>query len=68
MGPAERAKVKETLEEELAYRTQHLETLREYLTTERERIIKWMREDDGAGMSAKEYADVLALGLPKAEG
>jgi hypothetical protein len=35
---------------------------------ERERIIKWMREDDGAGMSAKEYADVLVLGLPKVEG
>jgi superfamily II DNA or RNA helicase len=37
---AERAKLKETLEEELAYRTQHLETLREHLTTERERIIQ----------------------------
>jgi phage tail protein X len=36
---AERAKLKETLEEELAYRTQHLETLREHLTHERERII-----------------------------
>lgn len=36
---AERAKLKETLEEELTYRTQHLETLREHLTTERERII-----------------------------
>lgn len=37
---AERAKLKETLEEELAYRTQHLETLREYLTSERERVIQ----------------------------
>jgi phage tail protein X len=36
---AERAKFKETLEEELTYRTQHLETLREHLTVERERII-----------------------------
>ncbi len=36
---AERAKLKETLEEELAYRTQHLETLREHLTHERERVI-----------------------------
>jgi superfamily II DNA or RNA helicase len=36
---AERAKLKETLEEELAYRTQHLESLREHLTHERERII-----------------------------
>lgn len=36
---AERAKLKETLEEELTYRTQHLETLREHLTVERERII-----------------------------
>jgi superfamily II DNA or RNA helicase len=36
---AERAKLKETLEEELAYRTQHLETLREHLTNERERVI-----------------------------
>lgn len=31
---------------------------------ERQRIIEWMRNDDGAGMSAKEYADVLAMGLP----
>lgn len=31
---------------------------------ERRRIIEWMRNDDGAGMSAKEYADVLAMGLP----
>jgi hypothetical protein len=31
---------------------------------ERQRIIQWMREDDGAGMSAKEYADILAMGLP----
>ena len=31
---------------------------------ERQRIIEWMRNDDGAGMSAKEYADVLAIGLP----
>lgn len=36
---AERARLKETLEEELTYRTQHLESLREYLTVERERII-----------------------------
>lgn len=36
---AERAKLKETLEEELAYRTLHLESLREHLTHERERII-----------------------------
>jgi superfamily II DNA or RNA helicase len=36
---AERAKLKETLQEELAYRTQHLETLREHLTVERDRII-----------------------------
>lgn len=31
---------------------------------ERQRIIEWMRNDDGAGMTAKEYADVLAMGLP----
>lgn len=31
---------------------------------ERERIIEWMRNDDGAGMTAKEYADVLAMGIP----
>jgi len=31
---------------------------------ERQRIIEWMRNDDGAGMSAKEYADVLAMGIP----
>ncbi len=31
---------------------------------ERRRIIEWMRNDDGAGMTAKEYADVLAMGLP----
>jgi hypothetical protein len=31
---------------------------------ERQRIIEWMRNDDGAGMSAKEYADILAMGLP----
>jgi hypothetical protein len=31
---------------------------------ERQRIIQWMRDDDGAGMSAKEYADILAMGLP----
>ena len=37
---AERTKMKETLEEELTYRTQHLESLREHLTTERERIIE----------------------------
>jgi superfamily II DNA or RNA helicase len=37
---AERAKFKETLEEELAYRTQHLESLREHLAAERERIIQ----------------------------
>lgn len=36
----ERSKLRETLEEELAYRTQHLETLRHYLSTERERIIQ----------------------------
>lgn len=35
----ESAKLKETLEEELAYRTQHLESLREHLTHERERVI-----------------------------
>ena len=33
------SELKETLEEELTYRTQHLEFLREYLTVERERII-----------------------------
>jgi hypothetical protein len=33
---------------------------------ERQRIIRWMRNDDGAGMTAKEYADVLAQGLPTA--
>jgi hypothetical protein len=37
---AERAKLKETLEEELSYRTQHLETLREYLSAERERVLQ----------------------------
>ncbi len=31
---------------------------------ERQRIIEWMRNDDGAGMTAKEYADVLAMGIP----
>jgi len=31
---------------------------------ERQRIIEWMRNDDGAGMSAKEYADILAMGIP----
>ncbi len=31
---------------------------------ERQRIIQWMRNDDGAGMTAKEYADVLAMGIP----
>jgi superfamily II DNA or RNA helicase len=36
---AERERMKETLEEELTYRTQHLESLREYLTIERERIL-----------------------------
>ena len=34
---------------------------------ERQRIIEWMRNDDGAGMNAKEYADVLAMGLPIAQ-
>lgn len=33
---------------------------------ERQRIIEWMRNDDGAGMTAKEYADVLAMGIPTA--
>lgn len=31
---------------------------------ERQRIIEWMRNDDGAGMTAKEYAEILAMGLP----
>lgn len=31
---------------------------------ERQRIIEWMRNDDGAGITAKEYADVLAMGIP----
>lgn len=34
---------------------------------ERQRIIEWMRNDDGAGMTAKEYADVLAMGLPTSQ-
>lgn len=34
---------------------------------ERKRIIQWMREDDGAGMSAKDYAEVLTQGLPVEE-
>lgn len=34
---------------------------------ERKRIIEWMRNDDGAGMTAKEYADVLAMGLPSTQ-
>ena len=34
---------------------------------ERQRIIEWMRNDDGAGMTAKEYADVLAMGIPTAQ-
>ena len=34
---------------------------------ERRRIIAWMREDDGAGLNAKEYAEVLAQGLPPAQ-
>ena len=36
---AEMAKLKDTLEEELAYRTRHLESLREHLSQERDRVI-----------------------------
>ncbi len=56
---AERAKLRETLEEELAYRIQHLETLREYLAVERERILIPQRGD---------VAELLKLGIALALG
>lgn len=31
---------------------------------ERRRIIAWMRDGDAAGMTIKEYADVLEMGIP----
>ena len=31
---------------------------------ERRRIIGWMRDGDAAGMTIKEYADVLEMGIP----
>ena len=31
---------------------------------ERRRIIGWMRDGDAAGMTIKEYADVLEMGVP----